>query len=579
VKFLVFLLLFVSSASATIPTVCGSGIGTVAKVEGSCPANHAQSFDDPDLCFLLCADNDKDRDGFIDTADCDDTDPMIFPNMPTTKGCGAGEHRVCQSDGSYTSCTSTPLCEATGSGSCYYIDVETGSDSNSCTFASPCRNLTKFMGAGVDTPVSGAISLTAGDAVYLMGNGTITQTNTQYSDTATFLNYGSGTLDHPIRILGYPGSNVTLSTTGTDITFYLQYPAQHWVIRGLRATNNDGDNSVFLLNGARNVRVIGNYVFNSSGGNENNHSAYYLSLFTDIDNVFYDVRNNWSKNYRWNRLTNLGAGPENVAHFLGINKAERSEKDIVYKFNRAWDMAESENKHAGWCYKKKHGNDLGVNTADGGIQFSDNFCINAANGINTESSYSLVSRNIIWNVERAFQANWQVTDEIQGVRFLNNTTYSDELFAANYTEDWTKTGWEVKNNIHISRASSYGSEDGIYRLFVYGSGSDRTAFLANDALDSDNNCYYNEDVAGQYNFFSNSGGGGLYNFAAWKTALGVDANSFEEDPELDSYYRAISTNCAGKGWYIESGDPEPTPTPTLGPASGVNIGGNSPWLM
>ena len=77
-----------------------------------------------------CDSTDADRDGATTATDCNDNNGMIYPGVTTSAGCSAGSYRTCGAEATFTACTATELCEATGSGVCYYVDPVDGSDSN-----------------------------------------------------------------------------------------------------------------------------------------------------------------------------------------------------------------------------------------------------------------------------------------------------------------------------------------------------------------------------------------------------------------------------------------------------------------
>jgi hypothetical protein len=69
---------------------------------------------------------DRDRDGFADNVDCDDTDPGVFPGVELACICGAGRIgiRVCQPNGVFTPCR----CEESDGGQDAALDEDAGLD-------------------------------------------------------------------------------------------------------------------------------------------------------------------------------------------------------------------------------------------------------------------------------------------------------------------------------------------------------------------------------------------------------------------------------------------------------------------
>ena len=65
----------------------------------------------------------------VSSNDCDDTNRNVYPGIAIAcaASCGQGT-QTCQSNGSFTGCSCTPLCEAAGSGRCFYISALTGAD-------------------------------------------------------------------------------------------------------------------------------------------------------------------------------------------------------------------------------------------------------------------------------------------------------------------------------------------------------------------------------------------------------------------------------------------------------------------
>ena len=121
--------------------ICGSGI------DENCDSIDAS-----------CSGNDKDRDGFPSSQDCDDSNRFIYPGISVAceASCGKG-HRICQSNGSYSNCICTPLCEAQNA-NCYYVDPVSGSNNGTGTFSNRVNSLNRLLEI---------VNLAAGDYVYL----------------------------------------------------------------------------------------------------------------------------------------------------------------------------------------------------------------------------------------------------------------------------------------------------------------------------------------------------------------------------------------------------------------------------
>jgi hypothetical protein len=124
--------------------VCGSGLD-----------ENCDGLDAP------CPGNDKDRDGFPDSLDCDDSNKFIYPGISVacSGSCGSGV-KTCQSSGTYTACTCVPFCEAGTGGTCYYIDPVEGTISGSGTFQNRMKSLQKLLS---EKPQK----VKGGDVVYL----------------------------------------------------------------------------------------------------------------------------------------------------------------------------------------------------------------------------------------------------------------------------------------------------------------------------------------------------------------------------------------------------------------------------
>lgn len=134
----------------------------------------------------------------------------------------------------YTSPATSGICEATGSGKCYYVST-TGNDSNNGSFAAPHKTFRPAL-----------VRVVAGDIIYARG-GTYTNENSMpyihdYGSGNNFIaieDWGSqgyyvnsGSPGQPITVKNYPGEHPILNTTGFSTNAIQIWRKQYWNIEG-----------------------------------------------------------------------------------------------------------------------------------------------------------------------------------------------------------------------------------------------------------------------------------------------------------------------------------------------------------
>lgn len=551
-------------AQAQVAEVCGSGIGTTAKVASVCPTNYAEALDNTTLCYRLCTNSiDRDDDGFT-TNDCDETDRSIYPGISTSKGCLSTEFRTCQPSGAFTACSSAAFTCATGTGVNYYVNAGTGSDLNTCTSASPCASLNKLSGGYSGAP-GGAITLNAGDCVIIAGTTNLTAQNAYTGTTALFANNRSGTLANPIRLTRDPRSTAKLSITANDFIF-INYPAQYWRVDNLSLDGGNLAKSGIVMNSARDTEVFNNFIANLRGSGSNNDTAIYHTIDgTGAGTI--NIHHNMIKDQRWDGTTSR----LNVRDIMVLNKiTAASGSSVTVERNVSFESSYSATL-SGVAYGRKHGNSLGIS---GGslMTWRNNIAINKYVGQYYNGAYQRLTNNRFIDVGIGFQAVSQDTDTVADVIISNNTVRGDTF------SDWGSGSGDNNdklthdNNIFVSSKASYGGGDGVYTIFNGGSSADETTVKAQNMFISTNNCFFNSATSPRYGWFQYGAWGGLYTFANWRTDSAQDATSFEENPNLDTLLVPTSTNCLGKGWQVA------TATANSSSSSGNIALGLQSWL-
>jgi len=183
---------------------------------------------DGDGSQLMCPGDDPDMDGYDNANDCAPDNKFVYPGI--SAACQNGGWQTCQTNGTFTSCIQNsvqPLCEATGSGKCYYVDHVNGNDTTGDgSYANPWKTYLKFSTPDTYKPQPG-------DVFYFM-NGTYSETD----------NYGwqisnqEGTVSAPIIYKNYPGHHPVIKpvSNGTEIHPVTIYNSKYIQMEGFEIT-------------------------------------------------------------------------------------------------------------------------------------------------------------------------------------------------------------------------------------------------------------------------------------------------------------------------------------------------------
>jgi hypothetical protein len=567
------LLLLAVPAWAARPEVPCDGVdnGDSSGTWGSCGAGyHNALFNDAGTantgCDLSCPELDKDGDGYNSTAsaghagtsykDCDDANFLIFPGNYYPCDCGTGAnsgYRICNTNGTYGTCTctaTTVLCEKTGSGHCYYIDVEAGDDGNAGTYAAPFATLEKVSNVAGDTP------LVAGDVVYFINDGTLSHTFVDDQGRTALAYFSSvGTSSDKIRIKRYPGSTAILSAAAVIIGFATT--ARYYVVEDLAISKASTERSA-IINWGQNMEFSRNYFYDVIGNGDNNtgalHSAGGGIVVNAHHNFFRDVYGDEGNQGNLGAVVMVNDGADaNVNHTIDFN---------TFWWTRATNSDCSIGDKCAHALNIKHG--IAENAPSGTSYFRYNKILWPNYGAKVNSSGWQLKNNLI--VEPADWAFYQLADASYPNGESNVISYNtvvNGLFFSwpePYYTDREDTTFSY--NVMVDNTASYNCEQGVLHIDSYGTDAEEAKFDGG-YLVPDNNCYYNASAALEFNYFcqdtgdAGDEGGGNYVFADWKTAGGntYDTHSFEENPKLDSVYRATAANCDDKGYLLTSEEP------------------------
>ncbi len=571
--------LFVAEASAAVPELPGDGVdnGTSSGTAGSCPGGYADAVYGTG-CDLLAPGLDKDRDGYtsdgsmgaagVTQKDCDDTNKRIFPGRHRKGACSGSDYQTCQPSGAYTACLTGPLNEATGSGRAYYVDCGAGNDTNPGTYASPYLTLGKLSGGADGTPPGGAVTLVAGDVVYVIGSTACTTTFNGniggFSVPVLLSSYADGTSSNPIRIKRYPGSTALLTVTNGSAFYIL---GDYWKVEDFQGstTYSSSIKTGFVVgSGANYIEAVNNYVTSAPGHGDYNHGGMYFghSNFTNIHHNFIGE-------------PTVSTGTlENGAGLFWLDDEDIGEgQGHSATFNTIYYNSYSNTVNSS-CWRTKHGVDL-EDAGASGHTIAYSTCVNprrvlALNGSGVRATRLLAytdgagndASTSVQSVARIWVDGFTTPHEDNRISYSTFINFS----MLNWSEPAYSSAAEkltFNNNVIVDNDATYGTgnSEGIISIDGYGSDAQLSTLLSQGSLAINNNCYYNASAGLSFSFFNqpagfghgpSGAGGGDYNFAGWQSATGQDAASFVQNPTFDTYYRSTAANCANKGFLLTS---------------------------
>lgn len=547
-------LLFTTSAHA-IPDACGHGAPAVAKSMGNCPAGYTESRYDTDYCWLNCPEPDKDWDGYTVDRDCDDLDRDVYGGMVVGCDAGSGANsgwRLCQENGNFTACTansSTPFTCHSGSGETRYYNWATGSNSNDCSYASPCKDYLKFTyfydSGDADKP-SGHENPEAGDCeVFMDGTYTTNYTNDIQGQEGLTLRSISGDSTNLIRIRNYPGHNPVFkpSCNSGARCSPIRLQAVSWIrVIGITLEGvSDGNIAGLNIQGGDDVSIYNLSISDVDAIEDDNGSGL---ICTDCNRFYaYNFRG-WDNFERGAMSGGTDANDRQAVLFNGVD----NEFHYPVMFNTA--AITDANSHAA-CIGYKHGSATGFFKVHNGIFWN---CAHTAIGSGTNGSDIKYNRvyDSAWGVRLAdFGGPTYNANNVVEYNTFINSRYIEYLPVSTYG---TIGSVVARYNVVKDNSASYGNETALFLLATYGSDTLYGEIHSPETMTLNSNCFYNsEATALQFCDFCANGGaygseGALYTFANWQ-AQGFEAASVNGDPALDAYDRALSGSCNAWGYW------------------------------
>ena len=519
---IVALFLFLAALSAEAQTylseeICGDGIdndNSSASGWGGSITGHAAG---DAVCTGLL---DNDQDGYVADDDCDDTNRYIFPSDYTyhTTGCGGGQVRKCQADGTYTACAAW----ACPGSNCYYIDPVSGNDANAGTIGSPWASF----GPMDNNCVSNCHAPTAGD-VFVLRSGTYIKAAQQL-----YVNSKSGSSGSKIVMMAYPAETPVIDSSGTSEAYIFEFVnSDYWVIEGLTFRDNYGD--AIQMDDAQNWIVRRNYFDTNRGGTGNNRSSIKLSSSSgsaDISNNLFD-------------------DSTGIFLFTGVNN--RIHHNVFFQDSSAYSRS---------FVNFKHG------AANTNLEVDNNIIFNIFAGAVFEQPaiWTATSAHIHDNLLHTIaDAGITVQGDLGGPAFLvdieinNNTIINSgkSIHAANIDDaaiDDNAGPINIHDNLVIDDAAAYtGNASGMVVIDPDGINTAFTHWVTGGLIQITDNCYYNASLpalTGAFELFSGGeSSGATYNFSGWQATAGYDGSGANEDPLLNNNHVATSTNCDTAG--------------------------------
>lgn len=484
----------------------------------------------------LCSGNDADRDGFPQGVDCSDSDRLVYPgvSLACAADCGQGV-KTCQANGSFSSCSCSAFCEASGGGKCYYVSKLSGSDSAPGTFNQPLKTTARF-----NTNGSNPINLQPGDVVYFQ-SGVYGET-VQYFD----LKYGlvlrgvNGSANAPIRFKAYPGAHPVFAPTSQGVGFWI-WDSSHLSFEGFELARSY--QMAIRVSESDNIEFANLWVHDTDGVDNDNIAGISVTRSTNIRIHHSLIHDNYDR-------TNQDTEGEKTQNSRNIVLFEGG--DIRIDHNVIFQSPPTSASKTGGCITYKHAavTEAAAFEVDNNILWN---CFYHAIGGGTSNSY--FHHNLILNSDMGFMfANMGGPTTLENNRIEYNTVIGGQAFR--FVPETTNNSigiQRVQHNIFVDSTTYDSNTGGIYDIDTYGPDTRYQAVVGNARLETGDNCFYNDAGSLRFGLFSSNSAaerslGGLYSLGDWQ-GFGFDSGSLSVNPQLDAQFRPQTSQCSSKGHY------------------------------
>ena len=501
--------------------------------------------DDCDGVDSACPGTDSDNDGQVDSQDCDPNNHFIYPGVSVecSAGCGTG-YKTCGSTGSYGTCSCAALCEAKGTGRCFYIDPVAGNDSNAGTFQQKLKTLRRFGSYynGTAAP-SNRIDLRAGDVIYLFSG--VYKDEYTSDSTIQLLRIAGlrGTASAPVVFKAYPGNFPVLS------------PANH--ARGITVLSS----SYLAFDGLQikeafemgigvfesdHISMSNLNIYDTDGTDNDNMAGLYIAFVSNFELKNSILHDNYDR----------------TCQDTGGNKTENSRNMVLFKGGNAkihhstfYQSQPTTAQKTGGCLVYKHSQ-----VVPGGLfeVYNNSFRNCFFTAIGNGGYGGRVHHNLIMDSDTAFMSKDMGGGGDGRDNLVEyNTIINSEAIQFNPSQfinsNYPVGTLEFRNNI-LSDNRTYGTDrGGALTIDVYGSDAIRQTTISSGYFRASNNSYYSSTGDVSIAFFSSNSSperslGALLSFSEWQ-GMGYDAGSRKVNCEISSpTYKSNVAQCAGRGY-------------------------------